>query len=174
MQNSASQCSSSICAGTPTTTRAIFPPPSISSAGATCTAPQTVDIDRRYIAEVDDIVPRLEEPDFRVWDARSRAEYEGARSASRRAGHIPGAVHCEWTELMDPSRHYRIREDARDYLADRGLTPDREIVTHCQSHHRSGFTYLVARLMDYPRIRGYHGSWSEWGNRDDTPVATGP
>jgi thiosulfate/3-mercaptopyruvate sulfurtransferase len=136
--------------------------------------PQTVDIDRRYIAEVDDIVPRLEEPDFRVWDARSRAEYEGARSASRRAGHIPGAVHCEWTELMDPSRHYRIREDARDYLADRGLTPDREIVTHCQSHHRSGFTYLVARLMDYPRIRGYHGSWSEWGNRDDTPVATGP
>jgi rhodanese-related sulfurtransferase len=26
-----------------------------------------------------------------------------------------------------------------------GLSKDKEIITHCQTHHRSGFTYLVAR-----------------------------
>jgi len=31
----------------------------------------------------------------------------------------------------------------------------------------------VARILGFPHIRAYHGSWSEWGNRMDTPVETG-
>jgi thiosulfate/3-mercaptopyruvate sulfurtransferase len=58
-------------------------------------------------------------------------------------------------------------------LTERGLTPDKNIVTHCQSHHRSGLTYLVAKILGYPSIKGYHGSWSEWGNLDHTPFDTG-
>ena len=27
--------------------------------------------------------------------------------------------------------------------------------------------------LGYPNVRGYHGAWSEWGNRHDTPVETG-
>ncbi|MEB0151270.1 sulfurtransferase, partial [Pseudomonas sp. CCC2.2] len=41
---------------------------------------------------------------------------------------------------------------------------------HCQTHHRSGFTYLVAKALGYPRVKGYAGSWGEWGNHPDTPV----
>jgi thiosulfate/3-mercaptopyruvate sulfurtransferase len=43
-------------------------------------------------------------------------------------------------------------------------------VTHCQSHHRSSLSWLVMELLGYRHPRGYHGSWGEWGNRDDTPV----
>lgn len=132
--------------------------------------PRQVTIDSTPIAEIEDILPRLGAPDFVVWDARSRAEYEGRRALALRGGHIPGAIHCEWTELMDPARDLRLRTDAADYLFTRGIAPDKEVITHCQSHHRSGFTYLAARLLGYPRIRAYHGSWSEWGNRTDTPV----
>lgn len=130
----------------------------------------TVTIHPNVIAEIEDIVPRLGQDDFAILDARSPGEYQGLRPAARRSGHIPGAVNCEWISLMDPDHNYRIRADAREYLTSLGLTPDKEIVTHCQSHHRSGFTWLVARLLGYPRVRGYHGSWSEWGNRDDTPI----
>ena len=60
-----------------------------------------------------------------------------------------------------------------DVLAKRGIDAKRDVVAHCQTHHRSGFAYMAARLLGFPRIRAYHGSWSEWGNRMDTPVAVG-
>jgi len=129
-------------------------------------------ISQKPIAEAEDIMARLNDSNLVVWDARSRAEYEGTKVVAQRGGHIPGAIHCEWTSLMNPEKGLRIREDAIEYLAGLGLTPDKSIVTHCQSHHRSGFTYLVARILQYPSIQAYHGSWSEWGNRPDTPIET--
>lgn len=104
-----------------------------------------------------------------IWDARSAGEYSGAMQTAQRNGHMPGAIHCEWTELMDPHNGYRIRTDASGYLASKGLTLDKTIVTHCQSHHRSGFTYWVGKTLGM-KIRAYAGAWSEWGNRPDTPI----
>jgi 3-mercaptopyruvate sulfurtransferase SseA len=109
-----------------------------------------------------------------VWDCRSAEEFRGQKSGSARAGHIPGAVHLDWLDLMDRARALRLRTDLEALLAERGIDRGRDVVTHCQTHHRSGLSYLVARLLDFPRIRAYPGSWSEWGNRTDTPVATGP
>ena len=71
---------------------------------------------------------------------------------------------------MDKSRSLRIRTDMAQILKDLGITPDKEVITHCQTHHRSGFTYLVAKSLGYPRVKGYAGSWGEWGNHPDTPV----
>lgn len=124
------------------------------------------------IAEAADILANLGREDFAVWDARSQEEYDGVRVLAQKGGHIPGAIHCEWTTLMDRSRNLRLRGDAREVLKSLGLTPDKNIITHCQSHHRSAFTWLVGRLLEYPRIKGYHGSWSEWGNLPDTPTET--
>ncbi len=30
---------------------------------------------------------------------------------------------------------------------------------------------FVLRVMGYGRVKNYDGSWGEWGNRDDTPIA---
>jgi len=61
-------------------------------------------------------------------------------------------------------------EEIRTELAGLGITGDRTIITHCQTHHRSGFTYLLGKLLGFAHIKGYPGSWSEWGNRSDTPI----
>ncbi|NMY37182.1 MULTISPECIES: rhodanese-like domain-containing protein [Pseudomonas] len=113
---------------------------------------------------------RLGAADLAIWDARSFAEYSGEKVLAAKGGHIPGAKNFEWTAGMDKTRNLRIRKDMPQILEDLGITPDKEVITHCQTHHRSGFTYLVAKALGYPRVKGYAGSWGEWGNHPDTPV----
>lgn len=123
------------------------------------------------IATTEELLRELNSnPALLVWDARSAEEYRGEKVLSQRGGHIPGAIHGEWTSLLDTHDHLRIRKDARHYLQSLGITPDKHIVTHCQTHRRSGLTWLVMKILGYPHIRAYPGSWSEWGNRTDTPV----
>jgi thiosulfate/3-mercaptopyruvate sulfurtransferase len=119
-------------------------------------------------------LPQLlrEYTDSQIWDARSLAEYQGSVRASLYGGHIPGARHLEWSDLYDPARGYRIRTDALARIVDAGLDPARPIITHCQSHHRSGFSYLVGKALGL-NIAAYDGGWSEWGNQADTPKSTG-
>lgn len=121
------------------------------------------------IAEIAHIMEGIKDKSVTILDARSPQEYRGEKVLAKKGGHIPGAINCEWTSLMDKDRAYRIRTDAKEYLHSLGFHKDQHIITHCQSHHRSGFTYLVGKTLGF-NIRGYHGSWSEWGNQTDTPV----
>ncbi len=126
----------------------------------------------RAIADLDYVLARHRDPDVVVWDARSREEYEGRRPLAAKAGHIPGAVNYEWTAAQDMERDGRLRdlETVRAELAALGIDGGKEIITHCQTHHRSSFTWLLGRILGFENIRGYAGSWSEWGNRPETPV----
>ena len=130
-------------------------------------------IDPSPVAEAEDVLNAIEDPGQVIWDVRSLAEYRGERRAARRAGHVPGAVHLDWLDLKNPHDRHRLVPDLEALLRQHGITADKSIITHCQTHHRSGLSYLVGRLLGFPRIRAYHGSWSEWGNRDDLPVASG-
>jgi thiosulfate/3-mercaptopyruvate sulfurtransferase len=127
------------------------------------------------VADAAFILAHLGDPSVALLDARSPDEYHGIKKLAERAGHIPGAVNLDWTLAMDPQRNLRLRtpEELRELLESRGITPERQVVTYCQTHHRSAHTYIVLRSLGYPRVKGYPGSWSEWGNRADTPVEGG-
>lgn len=135
----------------------------------TASAPMAIQFNPEYILSTEDVTAFIGQPNYTIWDARTAAEYSGEKVLAAKGGHIPGAIHCEWTELMDHNNGLKIRLDALDYLKAKGITSDSPIVTHCQSHHRSAFTYLVGKSLGF-NIHGYHGSWSEWGNLPDTPV----
>ncbi|MEW8027344.1 MAG: sulfurtransferase [Candidatus Thiodiazotropha sp.] len=128
---------------------------------------------RDNVATADYITDRLGEPDFALWDARSRNEYSGISRFSKHPGHIPGAVNLDWLEVMDRARNLRLKtdEELRTRLCQLGLEQDKEIVAYCQTHHRSSLAWFVLRHLGYPHCKGYPGSWSEWGNNDETPKA---
>jgi thiosulfate/3-mercaptopyruvate sulfurtransferase len=123
----------------------------------------------------DYILSRLGQDDLALLDTRSPAEYAGIDVRAARGGHIPGAVNMNWTDAMDFSHHLRLQPDdtLRAMLEHIGVTPDKEVIVYCQTHHRSAHTYMVLKHLGYPRLRGYPGAWSEWGNDPDLPVEQG-
>lgn len=133
--------------------------------------PSDVDImiDRAPIAEVDDVLRAIESAQTVILDVRSREEYLGLRAAAARSGHIPGAVNLDWLALKNPDDHQRLIEDLSAQWQALGIDADTRVITHCQTHHRSGLSYMVGRTLGID-IRAYHGSWAEWGNREDTPI----
>src|SRR5690554_7209260 len=127
----------------------------------------------QHLATIDDVIERHQNADTVIWDARSPEEYLGIRVNSKRGGHIPGAINYNWENAIDRDNDNLLRplEDIRKELTALGITADKEVITHCQTHHRSSFTWLLAKHLGFDNVRGYAGSWSEWGNRENTPIA---
>lgn len=118
------------------------------------------------------ILAHLNDDSVVILDARTAAEYNGVDKRALRGGHIPGAMNIDWSQAIVGGGDMRLRpaEELRALYADAGVTPDKEIIVHCQSHQRSSHTYIVLRSLGYEKVRGYPGSWSDWGNDPDTPV----
>ncbi len=131
-------------------------------------------IDDRPLASRDYILAHLLDPEVVLWDTRSPEEFHGVKCFADRCGHIPGAINLDWVELMDRSRNMRLKPEAvlREMLESRDINPDKTVVTYCQTHHRSALAYYVLKVLGYPRIKGYPGSWSDWGNDPNTPIET--
>ncbi|TNC82092.1 MAG: thiosulfate sulfurtransferase [Oleiphilus sp.] len=122
----------------------------------------------------DALLAGLPQGSYSILDARSPQEYTGEKVSAARGGHIPGAVNYNWTNAIDAGNAMRLRplEEIRKEFRELGITGAKTVVTHCQSHHRSGLTYLICKLLGIP-VLAYPGSWGEWVNRNDTPIAQG-
>jgi thiosulfate/3-mercaptopyruvate sulfurtransferase len=123
------------------------------------------------VASAEWVRERLDDPAIALVDARSSDEYAGKDVRARRGGHIPGAINIEWKQNLRPDGTFKSVDELRAMYTAQAVTPDKTVVTYCQTHHRAAQTYFVLRLLGYPRLVGYDRSWSEWGNRDDLPLA---
>lgn len=126
--------------------------------------------DDEVLATWRDVRTSLGRQDVVLLDTRTEGEYAGTTVRARRGGAIPGAVHIEWTRNLTPAGDFKHADDLRKMYRDAGVTPDREVITYCQGGYRAAHSYLALRLLGYPRVRSYVGSWKEWGDREDLPV----
>ncbi len=130
------------------------------------------ELNDEVIANKEYILQHRDDPDVVILDARSPLEYSGNKVFAQRGGHIPGAINYEWTEAMDKDRQLRLKPDVeiKATLESKNITANKTIIVHCQTHHRSAHTFMLLKKLGFEKVKGYAGSWSDWGNDPTTPI----
>ncbi len=127
----------------------------------------------------DDVMSGLKNPGRRLIDVRSPQEYTGElihmvnypQEGAQRGGHIPGAKSIPWSTAANADGTFKSVEELRQLYMGKDITPDAEVIAYCRIGERSAHTWFVlTRLLGYPRVRNYDGSWTEWGSLVRAPI----
>jgi len=98
-------------------------------------------------------------------------EYMGFDHGAERKGHIPGAKHLYYRNLLNDDDTFKSRDKLRALFDNTGATSDKEVVFYCRLSHRASLAWFAASvLLEYPRTRIYDGSWTEWGSIVGVPI----
>lgn len=128
------------------------------------------------VADIDQVRAHLAAGDVQVVDARAADRFRGDAPEIRpglRSGHMPGAVNRPWSGIVGADGALLPPDQLRAAFEDAGVDLDRPILTTCGSGVSAAILALGLAVLGKTDVPVYDGSWTEWGGRDDAPVATG-
>ncbi|MBV5262283.1 sulfurtransferase, partial [Synechococcus moorigangaii CMS01] len=134
---------------------------------------------RVSLAELQQLIGR---PGVEIIDPRPANLFAGEVNLWKRNGHIPGAKNIPWPTFTEANNTDEAKKnphqlkplsEIRDLLARRQITPDKTIIVSCSTGREATLQYIVLKhLLNYPNVRVYEGSWTEYSNTD-LPFETG-
>ncbi|MXZ62820.1 MAG: sulfurtransferase [Chloroflexi bacterium] len=131
----------------------------------------SADPDNDIIAGWEEVVAEIDNVESLVCDARSAEEYAGRDVRAERGGHIPNAVNVDWARALNEDGTFLPADQLRELYEGEGVVGGKTIYTLCQTAVRATHTWFVlVDLLGYESVKVYDGSWTEWGNRTDTPI----
>ncbi len=125
------------------------------------------------VSELPELRELIGTREITIIDTRSDGEHTGTGGPGPRRGHLPGAVHQEWSQFVAADGRFKPGPEIKRLLQEAGLTPNNVCVTHCQSGGRASVNAFVMELAGFGPVRNYYCGWSEWSRADDAPVEQG-
>ncbi len=111
-----------------------------------------------------------------IVDARAADRFRGEGAEPRaglRAGHIPGARNVPFKTLLNDDSTMKSVEDQRAVFEAAGVDLAKPVITSCGSGVTAAILSLALERIGHRNHSLYDGSWTEWGQYDDLPIATG-
>ena len=107
-------------------------------------------------------------------DVRAPERYRGdIEPIDPRAGHVPGAINRFTGENVDAEGRFLDADTLRRRFEDIGVTRDAAVGVYCGSGVTASHAFVALTIAGFaPQL--YPGSWSQWSNHLDRPVAMGP
>ena len=112
-----------------------------------------------------------------IVDMRSRGRFEGTEPEPRpgvRGGHIPGSRSLPYATLVDAHGLLHSPAELRAIIASAGIDAKQPLIASCGSGVTACSLLLALHVLGVTDTALYDGSWTEWGQREDMPVETGP
>ena len=112
---------------------------------------------------------------FQLVDARPAARFRGEAPEPRpwvKTGRIPGSLNVPSSDLIADGR-LKDADSLRRAFAQADVDLAKPIVTSCGSGVNAATLSLALDILGVRGTALYDGSWTEWGARDDTPIAVG-
>jgi len=118
---------------------------------------------------------RLGESAMTLLDARALPRFKGeVEPIDPIAGHIPGAQCAAFTNNLGADGRFLPAEQLKQRFAEKlGERSPTELVAYCGSGVTACHNLFALCLAGYPLGRLYAGSWSEWINDPQRPLAVG-
>jgi thiosulfate/3-mercaptopyruvate sulfurtransferase len=86
-------------------------------------------------------------------------------------GHIPGAANVPWAQAVREDGTFKSKEELEQLYGGKGVAKDKDIIAYCRIGERSSHTWFALKhLLDYPNVKNYDGSWTEYGSLIDVPI----
>jgi thiosulfate/3-mercaptopyruvate sulfurtransferase len=132
-----------------------------------------VKFDASVVARLTEVLVASHEGGTQVVDARPAARFNGEVDEPRpglKRGHIPGSLNMPWGSLVERGA-LKSPEALRALFAQQGIDLQRPVIASCGSGVTAAVVLLALTELGAQDLRLYDGAWSEWGSRNDLPVA---
>ena len=136
----------------------------------------TARLDPDAVLDLAAVQSTLSQATAQIVDMRSAGRFAGTEREPRaglRGGHIPGSRSLPYTELVNPDGTLLPSDRLRERVVAAGIDLSRPVVATCGSGTSACALIHALHLIGHERVALYDGAWTEWGGRQDTPVATG-
>ncbi len=122
-----------------------------------------------------DVLRAIREGGEQVVDARSSARFRGeGEEHTRNKGHIPGSRSLPYdANLSGDPPSFKSLDALREAYQRAGVRLDQPIITTCGSGVTAALDAFALALLGHTNVSVYDGSWAEWGDADDVPIANG-
>ena len=135
----------------------------------------TVRLQSDFYVDYETFKAMKDRDDVMVLDARPAAAYEG-QAFWIKPGHIPGAVNVPWASLMDDKNKRLLKPEAEimAILNTHEVRPNKTILCSCGTGREATNEFILFKwYLNYPSVKIYEGSFTEWTAYPDNPTVTG-